>query len=115
MALEFKGRVAIHRPDAHDAGPVSGRHAASLLRARRGPGHAGASEGAPTSTVLCAGAGGFEAAHVTLTPGAFIGAGPDAPEQLAARLAQVTERHGDIVPGSGAVQGANEMRLARGA
>ena len=116
MALEFKGRVA---PTAvtrmtQDLFPADMQQAFSA--------HAVvpamlvlASEGAPTRTVLCAGAGGFEAAHVTLTQGAFIGAGPDAPEQLAARLAQVTERHGDIVPGSGAVQGANEMRLARGA
>jgi NAD(P)-dependent dehydrogenase (short-subunit alcohol dehydrogenase family) len=73
-----------------------------------------ASDAAPTRTVLCAGAGGFEAAHVTLTQGVFIGSGADAPEQLAARLAQVTDRSGEMVPGSGAGQGANEMRLARG-
>ena len=74
-----------------------------------------ASEGAPTRTTLCAGAGGFEAAHITLTRGVYIGDGADAPEQLAARLAEVLERTGEVVPGSGAVQGANEMRLARGA
>jgi NAD(P)-dependent dehydrogenase (short-subunit alcohol dehydrogenase family) len=74
-----------------------------------------ASDEAPTRTVLCAGAGGFEAAHITLTQGVFIGSGADAPEQLAARLAQVLERAGEIVPGSGAAQGSNEMRLARGA
>ena len=74
-----------------------------------------ASEGAPTRTTLCAGAGGFEAAHITLTQGVYIGDGPDAPEQLAARLAEVTDRAGEVVPGSGAVQGANELRLARSA
>ena len=74
-----------------------------------------ASDGAPTRTVLCAGAGGFEAAHVTLTQGAFIGTGADAPERLAARLSQVTDRSDEVVPGSGAVQGGNEMRLARNA
>ena len=74
-----------------------------------------ASDGAPNRTTLCAGAGGFEAAHITLTRGAFIGNGPDAPEQLAARLAEVTERSGETVPVSGVAQGANEMRLARGA
>ncbi len=72
-----------------------------------------ASDEAPTRTVLCAGAGGFEAAHVTLTQGVYIGTGADAPEQLAARLAQVTDRRGETVPGSGAGQGENEMRLAR--
>ncbi len=72
-----------------------------------------ASDSAPTRTVLCAGAGGFEAAHVTLTQGAYIGIGADAPERLAARLEQVTDRAGEVAPGSGHAQGANEMRLAR--
>ena len=72
-----------------------------------------ASDSAPTRTVLCAGAGGFEAAHVTLTQGAYIGIGADAPERLAARLEQVMDRAGEVAPGSGHAQGANEMRLAR--
>jgi NAD(P)-dependent dehydrogenase (short-subunit alcohol dehydrogenase family) len=73
-----------------------------------------ACEDAPTRTVICAGAGGFEVANVTLTHGAHIGRGSDAPEQLLARLAEVKDRTGETVPGSGAEQGANEMRLARG-
>jgi hypothetical protein len=72
-----------------------------------------AAEDAPTRTVLCAGAGAFEAAHVTLTQGAFVGVGPDAPERLQQSLAAVRERSGEVVPASGADQGANEMRLAR--
>ncbi len=72
-----------------------------------------AGDDAPTRTTLCAGAGGFESAHVTLTRGAFIGSGPDAPEQLAAHLGEVTDRTGETVPGSGAAQGLNELRLAR--
>ena len=71
-----------------------------------------ASDAAPTRTVLCAGAGGFEAAHVTLTQGVYLGTGADAAEQLAARLTQVTDRAGEVAPGSGHAQGANEMRLA---
>lgn len=74
-----------------------------------------AAEGAPTRTTLCAGAGGFEAAHITLTQGRFLGIGPEVPEQLAAHLDAVRDRAGEMVPGSGAEQGANEMRLARGA
>ena len=73
-----------------------------------------ASDAAPTRTVLCAGAGGFEAAHVTLTQGLHVGFGADAPEQLAGQLARVTDRVGESVPASGQAQGANEMRLARG-
>ncbi len=72
-----------------------------------------ASEAAPTRTVLCAGAGGFEAAHITLTRGAYIGTAGDADELLAQRLAEVTDRSGEAVPRSGSEQGANEMRLAR--
>jgi hypothetical protein len=72
-----------------------------------------AAQEAPTRTTLCAGAGGFEAAHVTLTPGAYIGLGEDAPERLQSRLDDVLAREGEIVPGSGAEQGANEMRLGR--
>ena len=41
--------------------------------------------------------------------------GPDAPEQLAARLAEVTARAGDTVPGSGAAQGALEVQKAMAA
>jgi NAD(P)-dependent dehydrogenase (short-subunit alcohol dehydrogenase family) len=72
-----------------------------------------ASQDAPTRTVLCAGAGAFEAAHITLTPGSWIGPGADADSLLAAQLAQVLDRAGEVVPGSGAAQGANEWRLAR--
>jgi NAD(P)-dependent dehydrogenase (short-subunit alcohol dehydrogenase family) len=67
---------------------------------------------APSRAILCAGAGTFEAAHITLTQGAWIGLDADAPEQLAARLAEVTDRQGEIVPQSGAAQGSNEVGKA---
>lgn len=71
-----------------------------------------AAQDAPNRTILCAGAGVFEAAHITLTQGTWIGLDADAPEQLAARLAEVTDRHGEIVPQSGAAQGTNEVGKA---
>ena len=74
-----------------------------------------ASQDAPNRTVLCAGAGVFEAAHITLTQGLWLGSGPDAPEQLAARLAEVTSREGEVVPQSGATQGSNEVGKAMAA
>ncbi|MGF6348000.1 SDR family NAD(P)-dependent oxidoreductase [Variovorax sp. W2I14] len=74
-----------------------------------------ASQDAPNRTVLCAGAGVFEAAHITLTQGVWLGSGPDAPEQLAARLAEVTSRDGEVVPQSGATQGSNEVGKAMAA
>ena len=68
-----------------------------------------AGQDAPNRTVLCAGAGTFEAAHITLTQGAWLGIEADTPEQLAARLSEVTDREGEAVPQSGAAQGANEV------
>lgn len=67
-------------------------------------------ENAPTRTILCAGAGTFEAAHITMTQGVHIGLSGDAPELLAARLADITHREGDIVPLNGAAQGQNEIQ-----
>jgi len=74
-----------------------------------------ASTDAPNRTILCAGAGTFEAAHITLTQGAWLGIGPDTPEQLAARLAEVSSREGEIVPQSGTAQGSNEVGKAMAA
>jgi NAD(P)-dependent dehydrogenase (short-subunit alcohol dehydrogenase family) len=72
-----------------------------------------ASAEAPTRTVLCAGAGTFEAAHITLTQGVHIGTGIDAPERLAAHLAAVRNRTGETVPMSGGEQGSNEFSKAK--
>ncbi len=74
-----------------------------------------AAEEAPTRTILCAGGGGFESANVTLTRGLFLGQGPAVPEVLQAQLSAVRDRDGEMVPGSGMQQGANEVSLARGA
>ena len=71
-----------------------------------------ASEDAPNRTILCAGAGSFEAAHITLTQGVHLGTGPEVPEQLAAALAQVRERSGETVPMAGSEQGALEVGKA---
>ena len=74
-----------------------------------------AHESAPTRTILCAGAGTFEAAHVTLTSGIHLGLGDEVPEQLAERLAEVTNRAGETVPANGAAQGTNEVGQAMAA
>jgi NAD(P)-dependent dehydrogenase (short-subunit alcohol dehydrogenase family) len=71
-----------------------------------------AGEDAPTRTILCAGAGSIEAAHITLTQGTWIGSGADAPERLAAQLAAVTDRAGETVPASGSAQGQLEVSRA---
>ncbi|MFX1766353.1 SDR family NAD(P)-dependent oxidoreductase [Paraburkholderia sp. A1RI-2L] len=68
---------------------------------------------APSRMVLCAGAGSFEAAHVTLTPGIHIGTGEQVPHQLARRLDEVANRSGENVPTSGVAQGDLELKKAR--
>ena len=71
-----------------------------------------ASRDAPTRTILCAGAGTFEAAHITLTQGVWLGTDPQTPERLAERLAEVTDPAGQMVPQGGSAQGANEVAKA---
>ena len=71
-----------------------------------------ASEQAPNRTILCAGAGTYEAAHITLTRGVHLGVTPDTPERLLAALGDVTSRQGETVPQSGAEQGSNEVTQA---
>ena len=70
---------------------------------------------APTRTTLCAGAGSFEAAHITLTQGVHIGWAEDAPEQLAAQLQAVLDRSNEQVPPSGLAQGQLEVGKAMAA
>ena len=67
---------------------------------------------APTRTILCAGAGSFEQAHVTLTQGVHVGNGADAAEQIAAQMAAIADRDGETVPASGAAQGTLEIGKA---
>jgi NAD(P)-dependent dehydrogenase (short-subunit alcohol dehydrogenase family) len=70
------------------------------------------SEDAPTRTVLCAGAGNVEAAHITLTQGAWIGLDGHSPERLAEQLEQVRDRTGEMVPPNGSAQGGYEVGRA---
>ncbi len=71
-----------------------------------------ASEQAPSRAILCAGAGSFEAANITMTQGIWVGRGDDADEQLASRLAEVRNRDGEVVPDSGTAQGHLELTKA---
>ncbi len=71
-----------------------------------------ACEDAPNRTIVCAGAGGFEAAHITLTQGVYLGTGPDVPERLAEKLVHVTNRADETVPLSGGEQGTREVEKA---
>ena len=70
------------------------------------------SEDAPTRAILCAGAGSFERAHVTLTEGIFVGQPADAVEQVVARFGDISDRSGETVPESGSAQGTLEVGRA---
>ncbi len=70
------------------------------------------SEDAPTRAILCAGAGSFEQAHITLTRGIHIGAGDDAAEQVAARWVEIGDTAGSVVPESSWAQGQSELEKA---
>ena len=65
-------------------------------------------EEAPTRAILCAGAGHFAAAHVTLTEGVRID-DADTDRALVARWPAVVDRAGEIVPAYGFVQAEREV------
>jgi NAD(P)-dependent dehydrogenase (short-subunit alcohol dehydrogenase family) len=70
------------------------------------------SENAPTRAILCAGAGSFEAANITLTKGIHVAGDPPSPEELEARWAEVADRQGEIIPPYGFMQSEIELKKA---
>ena len=69
-------------------------------------------EDAPNRAILCAGAGAFERAHITLTQGVFVGLPADAAEQVAQHFEALSQRGGETVPESGNAQGTIEIAKA---
>ena len=67
-------------------------------------------DAAPTRAILCAGAGSYELAHVTLTQGVHL-ADPT-PEALLAQWDALADRDGEMVPGTGFDQARHELRKA---
>jgi NAD(P)-dependent dehydrogenase (short-subunit alcohol dehydrogenase family) len=72
-------------------------------------------EDAPTRTILCAGAGHFKTANITLTAGAYIGAGDDAAEDVGLRWPEITDRTGETVPENAGAQINKELAAAAAA
>ena len=62
---------------------------------------------APTRAILCAGAGHFACANVTLTRGVQLGA--DASERVVARWGDISDRRNEIVPEYGLMQAELEL------
>jgi hypothetical protein len=69
-------------------------------------------ETAPTRTILCAGAGGFEVANITLTKGIHVDGDPPSAEELVARWADVVDRKGEMTPAYGFAQSELELKKA---
>jgi NAD(P)-dependent dehydrogenase (short-subunit alcohol dehydrogenase family) len=67
---------------------------------------------APTRAIVCAGAGHFARAYVTLTQGAQVGNGDDAGERLISSWDQVSDRAGELVPVYGFTQAEREVAAA---
>ena len=69
-------------------------------------------ESAPTRTILCAGAGSFEVANITLTKGLHLAGDPPSPEELVARWAEVVDRDEEMIPEYGFAQSELELNKA---
>jgi NAD(P)-dependent dehydrogenase (short-subunit alcohol dehydrogenase family) len=69
-------------------------------------------EDAPTRMILLAGAGSFEAAHVTMTRGLHLDDDTDAGDRLCTTLSVLQDRSGETVPASGWEQYRLELAKA---
>jgi NAD(P)-dependent dehydrogenase (short-subunit alcohol dehydrogenase family) len=69
-------------------------------------------DNAPTRTILCAGAGHFSCAHVTLTHGHFIGPASDSGQQVVAHWTEIADRTDEVVPAYGFTQLQRELANA---
>jgi NAD(P)-dependent dehydrogenase (short-subunit alcohol dehydrogenase family) len=67
---------------------------------------------APTRAILCAGAGHFARAHVTLTRGRYIGGEADAAERVIEHWDEIGDRAEEIVPAYGFTQAEREVASA---
>ena len=70
------------------------------------------SEDAPTRAILCAGAGHFARANITLSEGQYVGAGDDAGGRVVHQWEEISDRKGEIVPAYGFMQAEREVASA---
>ena len=72
------------------------------------------SDDAPTNAIVGAGAGVFQTAYVTLTPGVALHGEELSAEGVAAHWGGITDRAGEIVPQSGAEQAMTILKALQG-
>lgn len=68
-----------------------------------------ASANAPTKTILLAGSGAFEQAHITMTQGIFVGERSDSAEQIEGLWSRIGSRDNERVPEAGSAQYTHEV------
>jgi NAD(P)-dependent dehydrogenase (short-subunit alcohol dehydrogenase family) len=68
---------------------------------------------APTRSIVCAGAGSFETAQITLTQGVHLAAASRTAEEVAAQFAAISACDGSTVPASGTAQTLHELGKAQ--
>ncbi|MGN6270204.1 MAG: SDR family NAD(P)-dependent oxidoreductase [Sphingomonas sp.] len=67
---------------------------------------------APSRAILCAGAGGFELANVTMTRGIHVPGDPPSADQVLERWTDLADRDGETVPAQGWEQSRLELAKA---
>jgi NAD(P)-dependent dehydrogenase (short-subunit alcohol dehydrogenase family) len=67
---------------------------------------------APTRAIVCAGAGHFARASVTLSQGRQVGGGEDAGERVIAQWDEISDRTAEVVPTHGFMQAERELASA---
>lgn len=72
-----------------------------------------AADDAPSGAILCAGAGSFERAYITLTHGSFLGAGDGAADAILERWDDIGDRTRERLLPSGMLQSQHELERAR--
>jgi NAD(P)-dependent dehydrogenase (short-subunit alcohol dehydrogenase family) len=70
------------------------------------------SDNAPNRTILCAGAGSYERAYITMTRGIHVGLHDHAAEEILGQWAAISDRAGDTVPEMGSIQRQIELKKA---
>jgi NAD(P)-dependent dehydrogenase (short-subunit alcohol dehydrogenase family) len=70
------------------------------------------SESAPNRAILCAGAGSFERAYITLTHGVHVGLHDRAADEILSRWAGISDRTQEVVPEAGSAQSQMELQKA---
>jgi NAD(P)-dependent dehydrogenase (short-subunit alcohol dehydrogenase family) len=71
------------------------------------------SDDAPTRAIVCAGAGHFARASVTLSQGLYVGGGSGAADQVIEKWPEISDRQGELVPAYGFAQAEREVASAK--